>query len=91
SLELDIILMNIMLPKLNGYKVCQLIKFDEKFTHIPVILLSSRDKYLDADIIRDSGADVYFEKTASPSASFFANLVEQANQKTETTPLIQGL
>ena len=31
-----------MLPKLDGYKVCRLLKFDERYKHIPIMILSAR-------------------------------------------------
>ena len=38
----DIILLDLMLPKLDGYKICRLLKFDERFKQIPIIILSAR-------------------------------------------------
>ena len=37
----DLIIMDIILPRLDGLQVCRMIKFDKKFEHIPVILVSS--------------------------------------------------
>ena len=38
----DVILLDIMLPKLDGYKVCRILKFDEKFKNIPIIRLGHK-------------------------------------------------
>ncbi|MDH4267824.1 MAG: response regulator, partial [Deltaproteobacteria bacterium] len=35
----DLILLDLMLPKLDGYKVCRLLKFDERYKHIPILML----------------------------------------------------
>ncbi|MDL1959755.1 MAG: response regulator, partial [Deltaproteobacteria bacterium] len=37
----DLILLDIMLPKINGYQVCRLLKFDEKYKDIPIIMLTA--------------------------------------------------
>ena len=38
----SLIILDIMLPKMNGYKVCQLLKSDPKYNHIPIIISSGR-------------------------------------------------
>lgn len=46
----DLIILDIMMPEINGYEVCSNLKFDEKFKHIPIIVLTSREQELDARI-----------------------------------------
>lgn len=58
----DLIILDIMLPKLNGYKVCRLLKFDAKFRHIPIIMLTSRTRERDEATGRATGADEYITK-----------------------------
>lgn len=58
----DLILLDIMLPKMNGYKVCRLLKFDEKFKHIPIIMLTARTQEKDRAIGIETGADEYVTK-----------------------------
>ncbi len=55
----DLILLDIMLPKMNGYKVCRLLKFDEKFKHIPIIMLTAKK---DKTLGMETGADEYVTK-----------------------------
>src|SRR5678816_3655739 len=50
----DIILLDLMLPKLDGYKVCRLLKFDERYEHIPIIILSARCLLYTSPSPRDS-------------------------------------
>src|SRR5678816_2950102 len=50
----DIILLDLMLPKLDGYKVCRLLKFDERYKHIPIIILSARCLLYTSPSPRDS-------------------------------------
>ena len=45
----DLILLDIMLPKMNGYKVCRLLKFDAKYKHIPILMLTAKTQ--EADLI----------------------------------------
>ena len=42
----DLIILDIMMPELNGYDVCGNLKFDERFKHIPIIVLTSREQEL---------------------------------------------
>ena len=46
----DLIILDIMMPEINGYDVCSNLKFDEKFKHIPIIVLTSREQELDPRI-----------------------------------------
>ena len=50
-----------MMPEINGYDVCSNLKFDERFKHIPIIVLTSREQELDARIGRLMGID-YMQK-----------------------------
>ena len=46
----ELIILDIMMPELNGYDVCSNLKFDEKFKTIPIIVLTSREQELDPRI-----------------------------------------
>lgn len=58
----DLILLDIMLPKLNGFKVCRLLKFDEKFKHIAIIMMTARTQEKDRTLGMETGADEYMTK-----------------------------
>ncbi len=58
----DLIILDIMLPKLNGFKVCRLLKFDAKYKHIPIFMLTSRKKSSDIETGKETGADEYIVK-----------------------------
>ncbi len=58
----DLIILDIMLPKLNGFKVCRLLKFDAKYQHIPIFMLTSRKKQSDIETGKETGADEYIVK-----------------------------
>ena len=58
----DLILMDIMMPKINGYQVCRLLKSDENYKNIPIIMLSAKDQESDKFWGKESGADDYVTK-----------------------------
>ncbi len=58
----DLIVLDIMMPKLNGYEVSRLLKFDAKFKQIPIIMLTARTQEKDKVIGQETGADVYITK-----------------------------
>jgi len=62
----DLILLDIMLPGMNGLDVCRRLKSHDTTRHIPVIMLTARDE--DADIVTglELGADDYITKPFSP-------------------------
>ncbi|MBF0569528.1 MAG: response regulator [Candidatus Omnitrophica bacterium] len=43
----DLMVLDIMMPEMNGYDVCEKVKFDPDLKEIPIIVLSSRDQELD--------------------------------------------
>ena len=58
----DLIILDIMLPKIDGYKVCRMLKFDEKYKKIPIILFSARAQQSDIKLGQEVGADAYLVK-----------------------------
>ncbi len=59
----DLIVLDVTLPKINGYKISRLLKFDSKYKDIPIIMLTSRETKLDEQIGLETGADVYIYKS----------------------------
>jgi len=62
----DLIILDIMLPKIEGYKVCRMLKFDERYKQIPVILFTARAQASDLKLGKDVGADAYLTKPFEP-------------------------
>jgi DNA-binding response OmpR family regulator len=58
----DLILLDIMLPKLDGYKVCRFLKFDEHYKHIPILMMTAKSQEKDKLIGKETGADEYITK-----------------------------
>ncbi len=61
-LKPDLIILDVMLPKMNGYKVSRFLKFDEEYKHIPVIMLSALARQDDKDRAVETGANAYLTK-----------------------------
>jgi len=58
----SLIILDIMLPKMNGYKVCQLLKSDPKYNTIPIIISSGRTPQEIRKVSKEVGADAYVNK-----------------------------
>lgn len=62
----DLIVLDLMLPKIDGYKVCRMLKFDEKYKNIPILMFTARAQKSDEQLGYDVGADVYLTKPFDP-------------------------
>jgi len=62
----DLIVLDLMLPKMDGYKVCRFLKFDEKYRMIPIIMLTARGQEDDKQLGKEMGADFYIVKSERP-------------------------
>ncbi|WP_281198070.1 MULTISPECIES: twitching motility response regulator PilG [Methylophaga] len=58
----DIIFIDIMMPRLDGYQTCALVKNNPKYRDIPVVMLSSKDGLFDRAKGRVVGAEQYLTK-----------------------------
>lgn len=63
--EPDIIFVDIMMPRLDGYQACALIKNNSKFKNTPVIMLTSKDSIFDRARGRLVGSEQYLTKPFS--------------------------
>jgi two-component system alkaline phosphatase synthesis response regulator PhoP len=70
----DLIVLDIMMPKLDGYETCKALKQNPATHDIPVILLSAKGRNVDQKIGFEVGADDYITKPFSPR-----KLVERIN------------
>ena len=70
----DLIVLDIMMPKLDGYETCKMLKADDVTKDIPVILLSAKGRNVDQKVGFEVGADDYITKPFSPR-----KLVERIN------------
>lgn len=58
----DLILLDLMLPRMDGYKVCKMLKMDKRYKNIPVIMLTAKAGSVDEVEGYQSGADAYIKK-----------------------------
>jgi DNA-binding response OmpR family regulator len=70
--EPDLVILDVMMPRIDGVEVCRAIKAREESADTPVILLSAKDRDKDREEGLEAGADLYLTKPFSP-----ARLVEE--------------
>jgi DNA-binding response OmpR family regulator len=58
----DLILLDLMLPRMDGYKVCKMLKMDKRYKTIPVVMLTAKAGSVDEVEGYHSGADAYMKK-----------------------------
>ncbi|MDO8603305.1 MAG: response regulator [Candidatus Omnitrophota bacterium] len=62
----DLVILDLMLPKLDGYKVCRMLKFDEAYKSIPIIIFTAKAQRKDEELGMEMGADAYISKPFEP-------------------------
>src|ERR1700761_1745328 len=58
----DIILLDVMMPGMDGFQVCRRLKEDQATRHIPVVLITALDGRSDRIVILEAGADEFLTK-----------------------------
>ncbi len=61
-----LVVLDVMMPGLNGYQVCQQLRTDSRTAHVPVIILTARSQRVDQKTAIEAGADLYLSKPVSP-------------------------
>jgi twitching motility two-component system response regulator PilG len=80
DLQPDLIFMDVMMPRLDGYQTCALIKHHKVFKQTPVIMLSSKDGLFDRARGRVVGSDHYITKPFTKEE--LLNAIEQFGNRT---------
>lgn len=62
----DLIVLDLMLPKMDGYKVCALLKTDNRYRKIPIIIFTARGDKEDEIMAKEAGADAFIMKPFDP-------------------------
>ena len=65
--DIDLILLDIMMPEMDGFEVCDILKKDSLTRHIPIIFLTAKDKSEDIQIGFNKGAVDYITKPFNPN------------------------
>lgn len=58
----NLIILDVMMPKINGYKISRLLKYDAKYKNIPILMVTARSQEEDKLIGEETGADEYITK-----------------------------
>ena len=64
----DLVLLDVVMPKMNGFEVCRKLKKDPQTKEIPIIMLTAKAQKVDKEKGREVGASDYITKPFSPSA-----------------------
>ncbi|HOP50019.1 MAG TPA: response regulator transcription factor [Ignavibacteriales bacterium] len=91
----DLIVLDIMLPKINGFDVCKRIRSNERFEGIPIIILTAKNTEIDEILGLELGANDYIVKPISPQKLIVrikANLkkVEKSNVQFKPNQIVLG-
>lgn len=62
----DLIVLDVMMPKIDGFEVCRALKAKEETKQVPIILLTAKDRDADRKKGEEVGCDAYMTKPFSP-------------------------
>lgn len=62
----DLMILDLMLPRMDGYKVCGLLKSDSRYSKIPIIMFTARAQESDKKMGEEVGANAYITKPFDP-------------------------
>ena len=62
----DMVVLDLMLPGMNGLDICRFLKKESRFSDIPVIMVTAKDEEIDRVLGLELGADDYITKPFSP-------------------------
>lgn len=79
----DLILLDLMIPGVDGYQLCAILKHNKKFRKIPIIILSARYSKTDQEKAKSVGADDYITKPFEPQTLLakISNLLDKPENK----------
>lgn len=58
----DLMILDVMMPKINGYKISRLLKYDNKYKNIPIMMITARSQDEDKLIGEETGVNEYITK-----------------------------
>ena len=64
--SINLVILDVMLPDIDGLEVCRMIRRDAQFNHLPILMLTARGEVMDRVIGLELGADDYLAKPFEP-------------------------
>ena len=58
----DLVILDLMLPKVDGFWICNILKHDKRYSETPIIILTARSEKTDMELANECGADCYMIK-----------------------------
>jgi len=93
----NLVILDIMMPEMDGFEVCKKIRANADFQHLPIIFLTAKDSEIDEILGLELGADDFIPKPASPRKvvarirSLFRRISENNNTKNTQIIDLNGL
>lgn len=91
----DLVILDIMLPKMDGLEVCRQLRQNTRYINLPIIMLTARGEEIDTVLGLEMGADDYIKKPFSPremvarvKARLRAKRVLEAEEAARSTALV---
>ncbi len=87
----DLVILDVMIPALNGLDVCRKIKSDPELSNIPIVILSAKNEEIDMILGLELGADDYVAKPFSPKVLFSkVKAILRRNREFERAPRVSS-
>lgn len=71
----DLVVLDLMMPKMDGFMVSKMLKMDPAFKNVPIVILTARASAADIEMGQEVGASAFLNKPFEPS-SFLAKIRE---------------
>ncbi len=81
----DAVVSDVVMPGLNGYRLCRLVKNDPSLSQIPVVLMTGSSESLDRFWGRYSGADIYIQKDSKGGIELLESKITEIEKDLKTT------
>lgn len=90
----DLIILDVMLPKMDGFEVCRILRQDKRYAAIPIVMLTARGEEVDRIVGLELGADDYIVKPFSPRELMLRIKAvlrrQKKNMSSETKEVLSG-
>lgn len=79
----DVVVLDVVMPRMNGYEVCREVKGDERTRHIRIVMCSTKDQTFDIEWAKRNQADAYITKPFKPQEllATIKNQLREINRK----------